>query len=352
MSFIQIQSLRQTLLRRDLKQEKQGFTLVELLVTIAIIAILIGLLLPAVQSAREAARRMQCSNRMKQLGLGIANYHSAFGRLPRSWWLDVPPKAFNGKVWGITILPFIEQQALFEQYDHNRLPVNELSPANVTLVQSGLNDFVCPSSPGNTDSRRYDFSAASVGLPLTASQLAPCDYSPTSGVLGEYADLAFGKDFPSDGREGAMLSLTPFDSGSPNNLVCAYKSILDGLSNTFLLGERTGGPDIYSGRRLDPISTGLLAEVNGGGWGDLVGGDHWLQGSDPAGLKWVGGMKPTGGSCAINCTNARTYGYYSFHSGGCFFLVADGAVTFYTETVDAKVLASHITRRNHEVIEE
>lgn len=144
-----------------MKHPRAAFTLIELLVVIAIIGVLVGLLLPAVQSARAAARRMQCSNHMRQMGLAVANYHSAFKKLPLAWWLETPPtRSFNGKVWGISILPFIEEQALFEQYDHSRLPVNEFSPRNVALVQTPVSTYLCPSSPGNPESRRYDFNEA------------------------------------------------------------------------------------------------------------------------------------------------------------------------------------------------
>jgi len=322
---------------------RSGFTLVELLVVIAIIGVLVGLLLPAVQSAREAARRMRCSNQMRQMGLAISNYHSAFKKLPRAWWLETPPgDSFNGKVWGITILPFLEKQALFEQYDHANLPVNELSPRNVRVAQTIVPDYLCPSSPGDPELRRYTFDAAGAGLPLTASDIAPGDFSPTAGVRGVYGHHAF-QPYPSDGREGAMQVLGPFGGTQDGT----FAGILDGLSNTFLIGERTGGSQIYSGGRVDPVATAALIGLDGGGWADLLGGEHWIQGSLHGGLSWP----PVGGPCAINCTNARGYGFHSFHNGGSFFLFADGAVKFFTPSVDATTFASHITRRNREVIE-
>lgn len=321
---------------------RNGFTLVELLVVIAIIGVLVGLLLPAVQSAREAARRMDCSNRMRQMGLAIANYHSAFGKLPRAWWLETPPShAFNGGVWSISILPFLEKQSLFEKFDHSRLPVNEFSADNVRLVQTILPAYLCPSSPGDPELRRYSFDGTPGGLPLTASDLAPSDFSPTAGVRGVYAEHAY-DPVPPSGREGAMQVVGPFGGTEDGN----YAGILDGLSNTFLLGERTGGNQIYSAGRVDPIATAGLMGLDGGGWGDLLGGEHWVQGSLHSGLS----SPPVGGPCAINCTNARGHGFHSFHVGGSYFLFADGAVKFFTASVDATTFASHITRRNGEVI--
>ena len=326
---------------------RKAFTLVELLVVIAIIGVLVGLLLPAVQAAREAARRMECSNRMKQIGLAVHNYHSAYQRLPRAWWLETPvdttPKAFNGRVWTIDILPFLEEQAVYEQIDQNTLSVDQLSPSNVAAIQKPIASFLCPSSPGNVDQRRYTFDANGAGLPLTATDIAACDFSPATGVAGIYAKHAFGPHLL-DNREGAMQVVSEAFGGAQDG---NFAGILDGLSNTILVGERTGGPVVYSAGREHPVATAALIGTEGGGWGDLLGGEHWVQGSLSSGLSWP----PQGGPCVINCTNARGYGYHSFHQGGAHFLVADGSVRFMNKSVDSYEFASLITRRGREVID-
>ena len=334
--FVRSQSWRR---RRPL-----AFTLVELLVVIAIIGVMVGLLLPAVQNAREAARRMQCGNRTRQIGLAIHNYHSAFKNLPRALWMEVPPRAFNGKSWGVAILAFMEQQPLYEQYDHSVLAVDQLSPRNVALIRTPLQDYVCPSAPGAPDQRRYTLNAAPAGLPFTATNIAPTDYTPTTGVRGLYSQHAYSAA-PPQAREGALQVVSVLFGGGQDG---SFAGILDGLSNTFLLGERTGGPTIYRGGRIDPVATQNLMGLEGGGWGDVIGGEHWLEGSLHGGLTWP----PQGGPCAINCTNARGFGFHSFHVGGAHFLMADGAVRFVTESVNARVFASQITRRGREVIEE
>ena len=108
---------------------RKGFTLVELLVVIAIIGILIALLLPAVQAAREAARRSQCSNNLKQIGLALHNYHDANKTFPFAWMVyatDVPGFSdLNAQVWGTRILPYLEQTALYDQYDSRFPALNE-----------------------------------------------------------------------------------------------------------------------------------------------------------------------------------------------------------------------------------
>lgn len=324
-------------------QPPSGFTVIELLVVISIVSVLVALLLPAVQSAREATRRMQCSNRMKQMGIAIHNYHSAFKHLPRAWWLETPPThTFNGKPWGVTILPFLEQQALFDQYDHSVLGVDQLSPSNVAAIQTVIHDYVCPSTPESADSRQYTMDVSSVGLPFTATGLAPSDYCPTTGVHDVYGEHAY-PSITLRGREGALQVVSTAFGGSQDG---NFAGILDGLSNTFLIGERTGGPTIYSHGRVHSLATAALLETNGGGWGDPLNGEHWLKGSDHGGLSWP----PKGGQCAINCTNARGFGFHSFHAGGANFLIADGSVSFVNATIDPYLFASHITRRGSEVI--
>lgn len=241
------------------------------------------------------------------------------------------------------MLPFLEQSALYDQFDHDVASVDQLSPKNVSLVQTPLNEYVCPSAPAAIEHRRYKFDGTSGGLPLTAADLAPSDYCPTTGVRGLYAKHAYGSHPPA-AREGASQMVSASFGGGQDG---KFNGILDGLSNTFLLGERTGGSLIYRGRRIDPVATQYLIGTDGGGWGDLLNGEHWLGGSLQGGLSWP----PQGGPCAINCTNARGFGFHSFHVGGAYFLLADGAVIFFTQSVDAHSFASHITRRGGDVID-
>lgn len=134
-----------------------GFTLVELLVTIAIIGVLIALVLPAVQQAREAARRMQCSNNLKQIGLALHNYESQWSMFPTST-RPISPQPGPRQAATITrILPFLEQSSLYQQYNFS---VNWFDVPNSPLIQTQLVVFQCPSTP---NSNRLDTRLITVG---------------------------------------------------------------------------------------------------------------------------------------------------------------------------------------------
>ena len=325
-------------------KRQSAFTLVELLVVIAIIGILVGLLLPAVQAAREAARRMQCSNNLKQLGLAFHNYESAYKTFPNSWYAGGPAPPYNLQSGLIGILPYLEQTALYSQYDSKVSPVNERGPvgvANVAIISNVLPMFVCPSAPGGGTERVYNAKVPAGALPgLAAStwRAAPSDYCVTSGVRATFGNIAYSNNQGGQ-REGALVAANV--QTAPKS---SMGSIIDGTSNTFLMGERTGGPFIYSGivRITVPAP---VSETNGGGWGDPLIGEHWLAGA-------VRGAKafpiPEGG-CAINCTNIRGQGFHSFHSSGAQFVMGDGSVQFNSASIEPFVFAARITRGKGEV---
>lgn len=326
------------------RSSRFGFTLVELLVVIAIIGVLVGLLLPAVQAAREAARRMQCSNNLKQLGLGLLNYESTFKTFPAAYYVGAPnmPGLYNIQAMAIGILPFIEQQNLANGYNSAVTSANQYGPigvANIAIISKVIPAFVCPSAPG-AEGRIYDGAlpaGALPGQPILTWRAAPSDYSIPTGVRGQYANFPGG----AGGDRHGVLRVTTFAAPT----TCKIGEITDGTSNTFLLGERTGGRTLYSGRTA--VTSAALADVekaNGGGWGEALLGEHWVAGT-------IGNPPITfpEGPCMINCTNVRGRGFHSFHPGGCLFVNADGSVQFVSESVDGFSFCARVTRQKGEV---
>ncbi len=237
-------------------------------------------------------------------------------------------------------MPFIEQQPLYDQYDHNIIAANETSPANVLVISTPLSAFVCPSAPGGVE-RQYNGDANGAGLPLTWTAAAS-DYTATTGVRGFLSNLAY-VSTPVGPRNGVLQVHGPFG----NNRTSRFAGVTDGTANTFIVGERTGGGIIYNKRLAAPTAVQAGAILNGGGWGDVLNGENWVSGS-----LYTGATNPAGpeGPCGINCTSQRGRGFHSFHPGGAQFVMADGSVQFVNATVSALALASQITRQGGEVV--
>ena len=307
---------------------KKAFTLIELLVVIAIIGVLVGLLLPAVQQAREAARRLNCQNKFKQVALAYANQASANNSKFAPLGVNVDAKTCG---WGLFLLPFIERNNLYEQYDFTKqwfLP-EAMGGAkyNTTVSSTRIDDFLCPSSPDPDGP--YTFSG--YGLPMTAYV---ADMSPIVRVNPELITY-LGKS-AIESQLAGCLEAVPRD-GSDDGLT-SYAEIVDGTSNTILVAEFAGKDKVWQ----NGINTGIqiaphLPGASGGlgGWADTTSGNTKFTGSLPTGT--------TGpGACGVNCSN--DLGLYSFHPGGANTAFADGSVRFINENIDIETLIAFITR--------
>jgi prepilin-type N-terminal cleavage/methylation domain-containing protein/prepilin-type processing-associated H-X9-DG protein len=298
-----------------------GFTLIELLVVIAIIAILIGLLVPAVQEVREAANRMACANNLKQIGLALHGYLDTHRKFPPGSVIGPFPEA------GVTtdarhgvfpfLLPHLEQQQLYNQY-HWAVSFNDTD--NQPAVNAQLRVLQCPSA-------QPDRLATEAEHPITWSggRMSACsDYQ---GI--RWMDEALSRPpltliDPVGNYEGILTQ----------NRMVRVAEIKDGLSNTILVAEDAGRPMLWQAGRLVP---GLYSD--GGSWAAL--GLLHGQGSSPDGV-----TQP--GPCAINCTNNREV--YSFHPGGANVLMADGSVRFLRAGIDIRIFARLVTRAGGEVV--
>jgi len=351
-------------------RKRSGFTLIELLVVIAIIAVLVGLLLPAVQKVREAANRMSCSNNMKQMGLALHLYHDAFNNFPRGTYDDVGQyvNCVAALPWSVYILPNLEQGNLYNRFDttsynwnnptiagtFNNPPNNLVGTDPNTLnpafnpAATSLKVYQCPSSPSRgivfTDSWSgpNTFGSESTG-PYAGNNSWSCsasDYCSTAGVGGWFDCSAY----LGAGAQGAYNGVL-----NDNNLVVSIAKISDGTSNTWLVAEHAGMPDVYiAGPKLyasAPLfaTNPQLGATSGGGWADESNADQWLGGNT------YDGMNPgLGGPCFINCDNIA--GFFSFHTGGANFVYADGHVQFVAQNVDPKIVIMSVAYNDGYVI--
>jgi prepilin-type N-terminal cleavage/methylation domain-containing protein/prepilin-type processing-associated H-X9-DG protein len=304
---------------------RRAFTLIELLVVIAIIAILIGLLLPAVQKVRDAAARIQCSNNLKQIGLAYHSYHDSYKRFPPSMYTD-QTKTVG---WGIFILPYIEQGNLYSLYNfaYPFYTVNATTGINNQAVaNTPVTIFRCPSAQ---DRDPYTYTFNYPGFPQVTWQAWAADYTPIDSVdptLITFLALGYG----TSQAQGALQ----------RDMGIAVQTIQDGSSNTLLISEIAGRNQLWQAG----ANTGLLlpTTVGQGGWADPTSSGTTLIGSSADGT-----VAP--GSCGINCSNA--YGLYSFHAAGANTVFCDGSVHFLASTTPINTLVFLVTRNGGEVVQ-
>jgi prepilin-type N-terminal cleavage/methylation domain-containing protein/prepilin-type processing-associated H-X9-DG protein len=298
----------------------RAFTLLELLVVIAIIAVLLALLLPAVQKVRGAANRLSCTNNLKQLGLALHQFESDRGRFPPGAVYGPLPEAgvrtdaLHG-CWPF-LLPYLEQQPLFDRY---RWDVDFSDLANQPTVATQLKLLQCPSAEPNRVVNASDPGGAFVN----GGQGACTDYSPVAGVSPILADL------------GLIDRVGNYDGALPVNAMIRLTDITDGTSTTLLVAEDAGRPKLWQAGRYVA--------------GSFSYGGPWASSANQlliAGASADGSL--LAGPCAINCTNNQQP--YSFHPGGANFLFADGSVHFLRAGLDIRVVAGLATRAGGEVV--
>jgi prepilin-type N-terminal cleavage/methylation domain-containing protein/prepilin-type processing-associated H-X9-DG protein len=301
-------------------RDRRAFTLVELLVAIAIIGVLVALLLPAVQAARESARRMTCSNKLKQLSLGCHQHHDTYSMFPPGWVQSpfIVPQAEivqGGHGYVAFILPYIEQQALANIYHWDK---RAQGPENQPVVTTQLKVMQCPSAEPNR---------------WVTTEEDPANYSyGGKGACGDYAGV---KEIDSSLAELNLVDpVADYDGVLAHNHLTRLAEITDGASQTILIAECAGRPKLWRAGRLVPE---IVAP--GGVWasGTLLFG----LGSTPDGISQPG-------PCAINCTNNRET--YSFHPGGANVTFADGSVHFLKANIDMRVFARLATRAGGETV--
>jgi prepilin-type N-terminal cleavage/methylation domain-containing protein/prepilin-type processing-associated H-X9-DG protein len=307
-----------------------AFTLIELLVVIAIIAILIGLLVPAVQKVRAAAARTECSNNLKQLVLAINAYEEAAKRLPPA--TVSQPKQNN---WAPFLFPYIEEGSRVRNYrfdlgwwisPNREVVATQIKILNcpATFVQNRMQDKPESTPPNKTGACTDYFPPLGVHADINKSLAATDQYAAT-------ADL-----------RGAMVACPTTQQASRR------REIKDGTSNTFLMAECAGREDVWRRNVMTPnnFSGPSPARARGGAWATTD--NPYAIGQK---LTWVPSGSTAGeipGDIAINNSNEWGHAFYSFHSGGANFAFVDGSVRFLTEQASLKSLAALATRSGGE----
>ena len=320
------------------KRFRAAFTLIELLVVIAIIAVLIGLLLPAVQKVREAAARSTCSNNLKQLGLAVMNFESASGKLPTggegtNFNTSPPstdfdnnnPNSFFGSVQNYHslhtyLLPYIEQNAIYSQV--NLTAYYNAQPVFKTVVKT----FICPSNPGpqmDTAGYGYCHYAATVYT----------DIDPVTGIRNK-----------STRKNGALHA-----GGSK------LADILDGTSNTIMIAEDAGRTEMFLSAYADPTGDGSYGNSNRKFWRWAEQDNGFGVSGDPLGTGQAinNNNTPLGGpaSCRWTSNNCGPNDeIFSFHSGGAMVVFADGHVQLLRDSTPATQIRFLVTAGEGEVI--
>lgn len=318
-------------------RDRAGVTLIEILVVVSIVGLLLALLLPAVQSSRESARRATCQNNLHQIGVAVQSHETAHQALPAIYngkFLPQPRSAldeFHFHSWRTAILPQIEQPNLFAQLNIN-VPTTVAS--NQTAINVRISLFVCPSSSNPTqivpDIGAWNDGAGTVAKVGTAAR---SDYEVAGGV-----------QVAPQTRVSSDLSIIRFGAwGEPTYDISNGKSlryrkarlsdITDGLSSTILVGERAGRPDLYRrGERVAPYPTNEGMDHHQAAW--AISTHFW----------WT----VIGPDRSVNESNRG--GIFSFHPGGANIALADGSVRFLKDTTAPTILKGLVTRSGSEVV--
>lgn len=285
---------------------RNGFTLVELLVVIAIIGILVALLLPAVQAARESARSMSCKNNLHQIGIALHNLHDLQGSLPAGWSSSGGPEDLPGWGWLAHTLPTMEAGNLYDQTNRS---LGIADPANQAAREAVIAAFICPSDPEQKIILLGDDSGGgNPSSPNHDKQGAPMFKVSRSNYIGMFGTVEV-EDFPDDG-DGVFM----------HNKKVRFADITDGLSNTIIAGER----------------------------GSKLGASLW-QGVVPGAAEAM--IRPVGvADHAPNDPHHHFDDFTSHHPSGVHLLFGDGSVHRISDNIDVRIYQAMATRAGGEAV--
>jgi prepilin-type N-terminal cleavage/methylation domain-containing protein/prepilin-type processing-associated H-X9-DG protein len=350
---------------------RRAFTLIELLVVIAVIAVLIGLLLPAVQRVRETANRISCANNLKQLGLALHNYENSYRCFPPGLvadprYMQGPDDLLNGGMASglVPLLSYLEQENIRNIFDTN---VPWYFQANFEAVHTPVRLFFCPS---NRTGGELDMQSASQFMQVTLPKIALGDYAHCKGTNAAMCTRC----------QVPAVARGVFDVNTQTRIA----DVTDGLSNTFAMGDAAGGNARFFARQTWDATTPSVNATSGdfnridGGWApgsvansQLVAATGSLYSSGLCVTAERGGFTPVYDEPMNNplvlaatqyhqgCTNSNPAmgsfdtlsGFRSLHPGGCNFLFGDGSVRFVNQNISAETYRALSTMAGAEVID-
>lgn len=341
-----------------LKTKRNGFTLIELLVVIAIIGILVGLLMPAVQSAREAARRTSCLNNLRQVALAAMNYESSFKSLPPG--LHQNSSSSPNRFWGHTvflrILPYMEQQNVYDLWnfgenwtaaDSNALDTSGNRTRNAATA-AVVPTYVCPTDQIQNNPAELDY----VGTGYSIGWFGISSYVACAGTYSTY----FGDNTMQDDGPFFMTgpNSKPFSGQvnlEPNAKPARLATILDGQSNTILFGERYHF-DVNFDQILhytSPVKHSRYPIAKWGAWG-WYGGGNGTTHAFASTFVPINYKTPATAAQNFANVNLRMSAFGSGHPAGANFALSDGSTRFVTQTIDMVTYQALSTKQGREVI--
>ncbi len=310
-------------------ERRRGFTLIELLVVVALIAVLVGLLLPAVQKVRESAARTQCLNNLRQLGLALHQFHDVNQVFPASGWTMAGPGNPAGKFvgWRPLTLPYIEQENLKKLYDFSS---NWWDGTNPTAAAVPVKTYQCPSVP-----ERREVLAAVARPPrptmIFANPVAPTDYEAVMGLQPAAINPHLPAPFYNTGNRFSVMS---------RNSTTRITDVTDGTSATIMVVECAGRPLVYRIR----TANSTLVNDQGIGWADSEGPFSF------DGASADGSLEGCGSACSAALNKRNDNEPFSFHPGGANMLFTDGHVQFVRESAPLGVIAALCTMNAGEAV--